>query len=1665
MGNQGSSGPPPPPPKTWEKGAWYGLLMDPYVEGMQVPCTMYGSGAQLASMLWKLSREPALLPGWDPGVLRSLRPLSKKLKRMGELARKTAQVEKPEQLSDVTGDWLEDIQGVNSGGFCFLPGGWKQPQNAQDNHVVQVLLRPDPDPQGVFNVVVCNGGNEGIEYHPTSLECPEKLRYKTSFSLADVPRGKVANPAFLSVLLSHRVPQASHCKEAYYDALLGWLADERGETMATLIPNVENDPCASWRTPARARTSGWKSLWEAVRYVLRKRFRASEAQLKELSFALRRMSLADAQRDLLKLDDPQAALRPQRIRQALCGLSLLPPRSARPEPARGLIEGKNVALFFGGAWCRATRDYVDKLATMRSAVVAAGKPFDVIYVSADRGEDEFRDFTRDMPWPCIEYGDPDCDELQEMFDVNQFPTVVMIDQEMNLLNRDAAQAIAQDPSGAGFPYRDGGRDEAGKRALEILKTTPLQRRGEEAAVVPDRVKDKHIALYFAAEESQSSKSFQPRLQQVYERLQSRGEFEVVYVSMDEEQEQYDRAVRSSHWLSLPFQSTEKDEVVRAFGVEALPRIVMLDPEGAVTSSAACDAIARDPGGESFPWPSSGDEQPEGLSPDDRTRLRIGCRQIARCALKEFEADRLQLPRLREIEAEIQTTSDLSDRLLERWETTAGRPPALPSECKVSKDVVAQDHAGYNLLLETDEDQYRGGAAVIHEPPLADLLSVPPRDQIQTPAQAFDALERCDAVVGDLLARSAAEADAAFSSSRVAVQQQGISLIQNTFIEGIPLPLPIGATEGCMWDQGMSVQDQTRGMKAIYALLFRLATLWQDVERSSRQADSERALAAACAFAIFDRSARSIAHGGPSLTSRLLSDPQQGYQLHTGVDERGKARFEEISKYLELDTPEMCRSRASATAYFRSMQKTGLQPLFRVGVASVGNVSNRHEDFALRALTFDMHDPTMQFVNNLVIQSGLRPQPPEAREMCQFPVEFMAGYLTANAGERSPFAKLAQKQPQWPFIRDTCILFKFLYSLLPRVDEAMMFRQRMLRNVQHLPLTHNPPQTGHRGRQRLDEIQWEKHRTHGAQKEKVDLMARSFDNRVIVWGQGPVIFSPSNPKWLLRNDSQIPKSWYVTEDDVLHADARSLEAVRYQQTLSVEEAHRMLTYLVAPYMRMPLVAHFFADLQRDPSAGGELRAGNRVTYLFTEKLQELFSAVLFEQGDYVEDKDSGAVTRVPCRRSRAEQDRYLHALRTDARLEAGGNETEQLGAQRGLLENELRHSPESVLKPVMELVRYAVDELCSREQLHTDAAGYVLFIAQNGALFELHCRDFLSRNNRPESPEAVHNLEVLRGYTEELGNLLRARIVRCIDEWIGVARAEVGHDHGWGSLTQNLPTLSVLHSYKALLQVPLICGGGDVDPDACRIFLGTVGYVRSHHTYGQLLKIKELSASQQADKDAMEKTLCEILDRFLQAMGFGGEDQGGEKRDSTKLRKWVQSDQPVWFTGTRGDQCIRVPLPARGRRSRGFKAPPTEVPEQAIAAAVTRARRTIVDFLDQQTPANLGRILSDVAVTALGGDHDLDSSSQWNTSQERRGLYKLGSELTVDAQTGEVLFGGRRIVPVPDDFAEFADFQDLFGRDSLQCYFSHVHENRTWINLVGLRYDLMRWTEPPIDEQG
>jgi nucleoredoxin len=86
------------------------------------------------------------------------------------------------------------------------------------------------------------------------------------------------------------------------------------------------------------------------------------------------------------------------------------------------------------------------------------------------------------------------------------------------------------------------------------------------------------------------------------RKQGKDDFEVVFISGDEDQPSFDEYFREMPWLAVPFHdSKRRDALNELFDVEGIPTLVIVGPDGETITSNARGAIESDPQGKNFPY--------------------------------------------------------------------------------------------------------------------------------------------------------------------------------------------------------------------------------------------------------------------------------------------------------------------------------------------------------------------------------------------------------------------------------------------------------------------------------------------------------------------------------------------------------------------------------------------------------------------------------------------------------------------------------------------------------------------------------------------------------------------------------------------------------------------------------------------------------------------------------------------------------------------------------------------------------------------------------------------------------------------------------------------------------------------------------------------------------
>ena len=102
------------------------------------------------------------------------------------------------------------------------------------------------------------------------------------------------------------------------------------------------------------------------------------------------------------------------------------------------LQGKTVGISFSAHWCPPCRRFTPKLAVTYTKMKAAGKPFEIVFVSSDRNQGAFGDYFAAMPWLALPYSDRDRKKaLAKKFNPpGTIPTLVILDESGETITAD-----------------------------------------------------------------------------------------------------------------------------------------------------------------------------------------------------------------------------------------------------------------------------------------------------------------------------------------------------------------------------------------------------------------------------------------------------------------------------------------------------------------------------------------------------------------------------------------------------------------------------------------------------------------------------------------------------------------------------------------------------------------------------------------------------------------------------------------------------------------------------------------------------------------------------------------------------------------------------------------------------------------------------------------------------------------------------------------------------------------------------------------------------------------------------------------------------------------------------------------------------------------------------
>jgi len=264
------------------------------------------------------------------------------------------------------------------------------------------------------------------------------------------------------------------------------------------------------------------------------------------------------------------------------------------------LEGKVVGLYFSAHWCPPCRGFTPVLAEKYKEVQAAGKNFEIVFVSSDRDEDSFKEYFNDMPWLALPYEERDMKaKLSKKYKVSGIPSLIILDESGKVITTDGRSAVTDDDMVNKFPWKPPTLSDT------LSGATLVDNKGTEVSFQSLQDKGGYLGFYFSAHWCPPCRGFTPELVKTYNTLKAAGKpFEIIFASSDKHEEAFKEYFAEMPWLAVPYseKSKIKEPLSKIFEVSGIPTFVMVEAATLkVINAKARGAVGSDPSGANFPW--------------------------------------------------------------------------------------------------------------------------------------------------------------------------------------------------------------------------------------------------------------------------------------------------------------------------------------------------------------------------------------------------------------------------------------------------------------------------------------------------------------------------------------------------------------------------------------------------------------------------------------------------------------------------------------------------------------------------------------------------------------------------------------------------------------------------------------------------------------------------------------------------------------------------------------------------------------------------------------------------------------------------------------------------------------------------------------------------------
>uniref|UniRef100_A0A0N4ZVY3 protein-disulfide reductase n=1 Tax=Parastrongyloides trichosuri TaxID=131310 RepID=A0A0N4ZVY3_PARTI len=105
-------------------------------------------------------------------------------------------------------------------------------------------------------------------------------------------------------------------------------------------------------------------------------------------------------------------------------------------------------LYFSAGWCGPCRQFTPKLKRFYEQLTKEGKPFEIIFISADREEEDAQEYYEEKMgnWLMMEYNLSNTEELRKSLEIQTIPSFKIVKLDGTVVIDDARTQVAEEGS-------------------------------------------------------------------------------------------------------------------------------------------------------------------------------------------------------------------------------------------------------------------------------------------------------------------------------------------------------------------------------------------------------------------------------------------------------------------------------------------------------------------------------------------------------------------------------------------------------------------------------------------------------------------------------------------------------------------------------------------------------------------------------------------------------------------------------------------------------------------------------------------------------------------------------------------------------------------------------------------------------------------------------------------------------------------------------------------------------------------------------------------------------------------------------------------------------------------------------------------------------------------